>query len=173
MPYIPAPVGWAEKYTICVDPENVDKVLAWLHRGVAVRLCQDLSRAGRVIYQPADNCPTPHWAYSVIADIVPPDQVRNRIRITKYEREVARVPRPCRWADHPKHGNDCYACHGTGVAQTPITEIKQISGPNGRQAAKKELKGQGWKLTFNSYINEWEVERETVVKDFGQEIPNG
>lgn len=83
--WIKPPIGWEERYTITVKPEQVEQVKGWLSRGIAVRQCQDLSNAGARQFQPADNCPVPHWAYKELTDVVPADQCRDRIRIVMLE----------------------------------------------------------------------------------------
>lgn len=100
---IAAPIGWKERYEITVAPDKVSEVLSWLARGVAVRQCHDLSTAGRVTFQPADNCAQPHWAYPELTDVVPAEQTKDRIRIVQLESHTgAFVMRPCRYCKHGK-----------------------------------------------------------------------
>jgi len=183
---IQPPIGWKEVYTIYVKPEKVDEVLSWLPRGIAVMASHDLSSAGQMAYQPADNWTQPHWQYPELTDLVPPEDTGKRIRIVKLESEYdASVMAPCEYCengtriakeyhvnnqnipDSPKEIGQhfqCFTCNGTGEKPKYLTSFDK------KERAKiiKGLEKEGWKVGYrkgNCETRGYWMERETIVKE--------
>ena len=104
---IAAPIGWAPRYTIHCEPEEVDKVLGWFARGIVVRQSHNMSGSMPTAFQPMDNSAAPHWQFPEVTDAVPAADCKKVFRVIKAEREdvydVYLVPQA-----------DCAHCHGTG-----------------------------------------------------------
>ena len=138
---IQAPIGWAEVYTIRVEPSKVEQVLAWLARGIVVRQSQYIGDSS-VTFQPADNAEQPHWKFCEVTDIVPAEETDKRIRIVKYEFCDASIP---------------------DLSNRP-TYLSELS-VKARKAAIVTLSKDGWAVSYDRHNRVWVMERETVVKD--------
>lgn len=184
---IEKPIGWRKQYAITVEPEKVDTVLGWLQRGIAVRQCHDLSSAGNTTFQPGDNYSQPHWAYPELTDLVLPEDTKDRIKIVKLEFKYdASIPDICQYCkgtgyriaeefhvnnknipDPPQKIGDkfkCFTCKN-GIRDKFISEIVDKKE---KQAAIKKLTKEGWKVQYRRrYESGWFMERETIIKDFG------
>ncbi len=60
----------------------------------------------------------------------------------------------------------CWVCRGSGLGCRQISELKGKE----RKAAIEQLTAKGWKVWYQKEARMWFMERETVVKDFGQEV---
>lgn len=164
---IEPPVYFRQVYDAHVPLEKLDEFLSWFSRGIAVRGCLDLGRAGQVMYQPLDNCETPHWAYTTIHDRVLPEDCKHRFRVFKYEYQYdVTVKRGCRychatgmrtdaawlpstWKEgHMMFGQEtvpCWVCGGTGREDRTVDSFKDRKE---KEKAKEELRKEGWELKY-------------------------
>ena len=182
---ISTPIGWKERYTVYVQPDRLAEVQSWLARGMVMRQSHYMPSCPTA-FQPMDAESTGDWRFNgADTDVIPPEQVKDRIRIVKLEQwyDVS-VPCPCEYCHgtgyrvaqechvgnvnlgSPKLGESfpCWTCNA-GIGKRYLSSMPRKE----RLAAMAELKRQGWTLT---YVRRGEVswvgERETTVKEFGQ-----
>lgn len=60
---------------------------------------------------------------------------------------------------------ECWCCNGTGKGARYLSEMEPRKE---RKAAIATLEAQGWKVWYQKRGQLWRMERETIVKDFGQ-----
>ena len=172
---IQKPIGWREVYTICCQPDKLDEVLTWLPRGIVVRRSQYIGDCS-IVFQPADNAEQPHWKFGEVTDIVPAEQVNERIRVIKheyvYDAFVSETCRYCKGKAIRPHGpedayqgevQDCRYCKD-GMGARYLSEM----GKPVRKAAIKALHEQGWSVMYSRHGSHWFMERETVVKEVSE-----
>jgi hypothetical protein len=173
---IEAPLGWKEKYTICVEPSKAETVKSWLERGITVRTSHDLGNYG-VVFQPLDNSEEPNWRYPEVTDKIPAEQVKDRIKIVQLEQEFdAFVMANCeycagtgiRTAIKEVSASDvaeCWVCHGAGVGKKFISSFDKKE----RKGVIKSLEKEGWKVGYRKKGDSgyW-MERETIIKNWGE-----
>ena len=137
---IQPPVGWQSRYTIHVQPDKVDDVLAWLKRGISVRFSQYIGD-GSTVFQPLDNSETPHWKYTEQTDTLTAEETVEYISVVKVE-------------------------SGSG---RDVRELSEMEPRKERKAAIATLEREGWKVWYQKRGGAWMMERETVIKEFGKE----
>lgn len=173
---IQKPIGWREVYDIHVSPEQLEALLSWLPRGLAVRQSNYIGD-GSTQYHPLDTDGACHWKYGTLTDKVSPEQVKDRIRIVKvefvYDAFVMRECRYCHGAGHreyPLNQGDkpCHVCNATGKAPKYFSEFDKKE----RKTVLAELNKEGFKVQWEKRGQHWSMERETLVKDAGQDFQN-
>lgn len=179
------PIGWMEYYTITVGPDKLQTVLDWIRqgRGITVRACHDLSRAGRLTWQPGDNDGCPHWAYPEVADRVPPAECQDRIAVELINTEWdPSVPVPCNYCGgtgirtateiHVPHAAaaigdqfPCCACTN-GSAKRYLSQMDKAE----RKHVIRQWRSEGWTVQYNRRQQAWWRERTTVIKRHGEPV---
>ena len=59
--------------------------------------------------------------------------------------------------------------HNLEIAQVDGVRLERMK-PDQRKAAVKRLEREGWKVWYQRQGGMWRMERETVVKEFGQAV---
>jgi hypothetical protein len=87
IPWIEAPFGWKEVYVFHhTDVEQLNKVISWIPRGIAVWTNHDLgSRSvGNNSFSPADRADGQDWRFAGKAtDILTAEECRTRFRVVR------------------------------------------------------------------------------------------
>lgn len=185
---IEKPIGWQERYTIHVHGEKLATLLDFMQRGLVVRQSQYIGD-GSVQYQAADAAETTHWKYTQVTDRLTADEVVEFVKVVKVDSTFdAGIPAKCEYcagtgirqaqACHLNNAHlkptpvnigdsfDCWTCNkGQSIRHLAAMDAKE------RKLAIAELAREGWKVWYQKVGRVWRMERETVVKEFGQAVP--
>jgi hypothetical protein len=175
---VDSPLGWQPVYTMFVSPEKLSDVLSWLRtRGLIVRASADLSSAGQMTFQPADNAPKPHWKYPEITDTLTPFEcTHGRVRVFTFERVIdAHIPSPCThcnatgkrpYGETDTYQGDVVAC---AYCRDGVGKL-YVSGTGGktRKAIMKQLNNEGWEVEYDRHMCAYVMERKIEVNVKGE-----
>jgi hypothetical protein len=114
---IDPPIGWEPRYTIYCKPDQIDKVLLWFSRGIAVWQSHDLNpNYMPKSFTPLDAEGGPGWQFPERTDAIAPEDCAKLIRVVRIDEEEIDFI----------HDPACEYCHGSGMRS--IDQILTIRG---------------------------------------------
>ena len=137
---VDTPIGWEPRYTIHVKSEQLETVMGWLPRGIAVRQSHDMSGSMPTAFQPLTDGiepNSPHWQFPESTDVIMPDDCPRLIRVVKVEQEEI----TSETLGYPAV-KDCPHCHGSG--RRSVAELAGI---------RKETLATTWNLVNTGEIH--------------------
>lgn len=177
---VETPVGWKPRYTIHVTDDNLAAVLGWFRdgRGVAV-LQSHYMPTCPTSFAPTDNYGTADWRFNgADVDVVAAGECDNVFEVVKVEHSTPSVNETCEYCNGT--GKYTMPIDRTGFSHPHVTDCSCTDGkrpryfseldPKTRKAAVKQLEADGWSIWYEKRGRQWRMERETVVKAFGESV---